>query len=97
MKPTTVNTGTQKNLCLQGAAGLRAGVVELRSLTNDDGAGANDQQDVYKRQVHTQLNGGDSLPHGSPDAVANAHHIAGGHHLGAQRLVGVDELIKRCV
>ena len=39
--------GVQQNgldaLCLQGAAGLRAGVVELRSLTNDDGAGANDQ------------------------------------------------------
>ena len=30
-------------LCFQGAAGLRAGVVKLRSLTNDDGAGANDQ------------------------------------------------------
>ena len=30
-------------LCFQGAAGLRAGVVKLRSLTNDDRAGANDQ------------------------------------------------------
>ena len=30
-------------LCFQGAAGLGAGVVELRGLTDDDGAGANDQ------------------------------------------------------
>ena len=30
-------------LCFQGAAGLRARVVKLRSLTNDDRAGANDQ------------------------------------------------------
>ncbi len=45
--------------------------------------------------VHTQLNGGDRLHHGSLEAVADAHHLAGGHHLGAQRLVGVDELIKR--
>ncbi len=29
--------------CLQGAARLRAGVVELSSLTDDDGAGADDQ------------------------------------------------------
>ena len=39
--------GVQQNgldaLCLQGAAGLGAGVVELRGLTDDDGAGANDQ------------------------------------------------------
>ena len=32
--------------------------------------------------VHTQLNGGDCLHHGSLEAVANAHHLAGGHHLG---------------
>ena len=44
--------------------------------------------------VHTQLDGGDCLHHGSLEAVANAHHLAGGHHLGAQRFVGVDELIK---
>lgn len=44
--------------------------------------------------VHTQLDGGDRLHHGRLKAVANAHHLAGGHHLGAQRLVGVDELIK---
>ena len=30
-------------LRFQGAAGLRAGVVKLRRLTDDDGAGANDQ------------------------------------------------------
>ena len=44
--------------------------------------------------VHAQLDGGNGLHHGSLKAVADAHHLAGGHHLGAQRLVGVDELIK---
>ena len=44
--------------------------------------------------VHTQLDGGDRLHHGRLKAVANAHHLAGSHHLGTQRLVGVDELIK---
>ena len=29
--------------CFQRAAGLRAGVVELSGLTDDDGAGADDQ------------------------------------------------------
>ena len=46
------------------------------------------------QSVHAQLDGGNCLHHGSLEAVANAHHLAGGHHLGAQRLVGVDELIK---
>ena len=44
--------------------------------------------------VHSQLDGGDGLHHGSLEAVADAHDLAGGHHLGAQRLVGVDELIE---
>ena len=46
------------------------------------------------QSVHSQLDGGDGLHHGSLEAVADAHDLAGGHHLGAQRLVGVDELIK---
>ena len=44
--------------------------------------------------VHAQLDGRDGLHHGSLKAVADAHDLAGGHHLGTQRLVGVDELIK---
>ena len=44
--------------------------------------------------VHAQLNGRDGLHHSSLEAVADAHDLAGGHHLGTQRLVGVDELIK---
>ena len=45
--------------------------------------------------VHAQLNGGNSLHHGGFEAVADAHHLTGSHHLGTQRLVGIDELIKR--
>ena len=44
--------------------------------------------------IHAQLNGGDGLHHGGLKAVADAHDFAGGHHLRAQRLVGVDELIE---
>ena len=44
--------------------------------------------------VHAQLDGRDGLHHSSLKAVADAHDLAGGHHLGTQRLVGVDELIK---
>ena len=36
-------------LCFQGAAGLGAGVVELSGLTDDDGAGANDQHFLDSR------------------------------------------------
>ena len=44
--------------------------------------------------IHAQLDGGDGLHHGSLEAVADAHDLAGSHHLGAQRLVGIDELIE---
>ena len=46
------------------------------------------------QSVHAQLNGGDGFHHGSLKAVADAHDLAGSHHLGAQGLVGVNELIK---
>ena len=45
--------------------------------------------------VHAQLNGADCLHHGVFKVVANGHHFAGGHHLGSQTLIGVNELIKR--
>ena len=44
--------------------------------------------------VHPQLDGADGLHHGGLEAVADAHHFAGGHHLGAQGLVRIDELVK---
>ena len=45
--------------------------------------------------VQTQLGGGNRLHHGVFKAVADRHNLAGRHHLGTQRLVGVDELVKR--
>ena len=44
--------------------------------------------------VHAQLGGGDRLHHGGLEVVADGHDFAGGHHLRAQGLVRVDELVK---
>ena len=47
-----------------------------------------------RHRVQAELGGGNGLHHGVLKVVADGHDLAGGHHLGAQRLVGVDELIK---
>ena len=44
--------------------------------------------------VQAQLGGGDCLHHSVLEVVADGHDLAGRHHLGAQGLISIDELIK---
>ena len=45
--------------------------------------------------VHAQLDRGDGFHQRMLEVVADGHDLAGGHHLGAEGLVRIDELVKR--
>ena len=68
------------------------GILHVQMLDNFLGG---ELLEVWQGQgVQAQLGGGDCLHHGVLEVVADGHDLAGRHHLGAQGLISIDELIK---
>ena len=68
------------------------GILHRQML--DDLLGGQLLKGGQRQGVQPQFGGGDRLHHGMFKAVADGHDLAGGHHLGAQRFVRVDEFVK---
>ena len=87
--------GLMRHAALEGFVDAERALGVLHMQVLDDLLGGELFEVGQGQGIKAQLGGGDRLHHGVLKVIADGHDFTGGHHLGAEGFVGVDELVKR--